>query len=77
MKSSNNKHKINLYTYYTFPKGKKKKYACENNERKQIVKHIESQTMKYLIKHKSYIRDIATSLLKNETILLNFCLHIL
>ena len=35
----------------------------------QIVKHIESQTMKYLTKHKSYIKEIATSLLKNETIL--------
>jgi ATP-dependent Zn protease len=36
---------------------------------KQIVKHIETQTMKYLIKHKCYIKEIATSLLQNETIL--------
>ena len=50
MKSSNNKHKINLYTYYTFPKGKKKKYASENNERIQIVKHIERSINKPLKK---------------------------
>ena len=36
---------------------------------KTIIKHIETQTMKYLTKHKSYIKEIATSLLKNETIL--------
>jgi cell division protease FtsH len=35
----------------------------------QIVKHIESQTMKYLNKHKCYIKEIATSLLTHETIL--------
>ncbi len=48
MKSSNNKHQINLYTYYTFPKGQKKKYASENNERIQIVKHIERSINKPL-----------------------------
>ncbi len=48
MKSSNNKHKINLYTYYTFPKDQKKKYASENNERIQIVKHIERSINKPL-----------------------------
>ena len=36
---------------------------------KTIIDRIEQQTMKLLIKHKSYIIEIGTSLLQNETIL--------
>jgi cell division protease FtsH len=36
---------------------------------KTIINRIEQQTMKLLTKHKSYIIEIGTSLLENETIL--------
>ncbi len=61
----NKKHQINLYTYFTFPKGKKKEHLDSNKERIQIIKHIERTINEPLknsnFKFKIYYQWIDTS----------------